>query len=1118
MRILDRDNFIKEENNIPKSDGILFEDLVEYLLKLEFDHIDWNRTKASWDGAKDFIGKKNGIPDVWAECKIYQNTLQLAIISKTLVMAINYQINRIIIFSWSKLTSGALKELANFTSVSKTQIQVFDDELLEALIIKHIHHKVIKDFFPGFDKQKLQCVTFKVKLDQFFCTDIHLDSSQIDHSKDISNPRSNQIDINTPCLFQVTIYPNSIDPTNITINLKDLLYKEYELGILNKEKLGIGKYCKISKKLEPGEIYSLRIYFAPSKRGNHEIPAFDITVNKDKLKTSIVKFNVSRLTKPTLVGADIEQALRNFHAKVSSNNLVYTTVASGLSGVGKSRFLEECISKLLKENYRICKFDGGSIQCKKFNSFVVELLTQLWRLPKPEIFKEECMFLDLTTSQDDYETYSNLYDVIKTCTYSEVASIEKIKEKIYHLFIEGFIKSGRVAILIDNVQSLDNSSIALVRELVKQTGRIGQNVSLLAFNTEELIYSHEALSFYQNLKEELSTDSNASFITIDEFSEKEVKLFVDTHLRSLSSESTFSQQYPLLFELICSHIQPRPLDLYLFFHLLTDNKVVELDDGTFYIDDFEEFNKILRGIERKTENILEKRFKKISDNTEYLDLLIFLLYFGEIDTDSLIDNLEIKQETIKKLKNGCWIKELTDKKITFYHSKIERFIINKESTFSKQKKADIFKTLNSNIEISKYPLINFALNPLKHLILDEAINELLELSTLNARNKLFATKICNYVTNKSYNVSPSLYLRAIPKICDLVAENNNTVKIEQLSNFSDKLKQYIPTNSEAISYFHVIRQFASYVCAVNPYKSINIIDEGLCRLNEFKEHFSPKTVDFIQMNLKNRLIFCYRTIRNEEKARIIGEEALAIAKEINNIPFICLCYLDLGYIYLGFAKDKQKLTKYWGQAVMLYNLHKEYVFRADYSIALGVMIAKAYLFAIEGNYMKAINQAEEVIGVAREKFYMHSEIAGILFKTIFEFKLHPKTYSDILVLTDNLIDRCLISYDSKNQSKGYHLKAIALCKQDEKHKAYTNFKYGLKILKRKKYLSASDEALIYDTISFLRKQGNYSDDIPAVYDILKEKNKYHKLQEFMQIDDLISPFMLFSDNEYNFPT
>ena len=1081
---------IKQKDNTFKYNGLAFENLVENLLNLEFDHLDWEKTKTSWDGARDFIGRKNGARDVWAECKMYKNTLQLNVISKTLIMAINYRINRIIIFSLSKLTPGTIKELANFSSTTVTHVQVFDDELLEGLIIKHIKEKAIKDFFPNVNEQDLKMIPLKPKIEQFFSTDIQLDSIQVDHSKDETNPRSNLINIDTPCMFQIIVYPNTIERVDVVIDLSKVLNKEKTLGILNKEKLDIDKNHKISKKMSPGEIYSLKIYFAPSQKGPQEVPICDVSINNSKLKTNVIKFNVTRLTRPILVGENVIQSLIDFHEKISSNNLIYTAVINGLGGVGKSRFLEECISKLLKENYRICKLDGKGTQCKNINLFAIEILTQLWKLPNPETFKDEFNTLELQTSKNDdyYFIHSGLYEIIKMCTISGQIISNEIESKI-HLFLkEGFIKQSRIAILIDNVQSLDNKSISLVKKLVEQTGLQGQNVTLLSFNTEELIYSHEATSFYNNLKEKLTNDSHGLFYSINEFSENEVILFVDAHLKNMNSNLTFSAQYPLLFELICKHIQPKPLDLYLFFNLLVEEQAVELDEGMFFVKDFEIFNNILLFVGKETEGILKQRLDKLQDDVESLDLLILLMYFGEIDIDSLTERLNVKYKTIENLANRCWIKILADKRVIFYHPKVERFIIENEHGLLEARGTIIFALLKNNHYVKNYPLVDFVINPSKDQVLPKAIDELLRLSTFNARNKLFATKIYHYVTGKFSTVTPPIYLKAIQKICDLIAENSMNIIIEKLSHFNEILSDYIPKESEVKLYFQVVRQYASFLCAEDPYKSISIINNGLSKLNKLKEElgYSEDIMDYVFMNLKNRLCYCYTTIRNQDKAREVGEEALEVAKKINNIPFVCLCYLDLGYIFLGAAMDKDKLIEYWGETVKYFNQNKENVFE-DISIALGAMTAEAYLYAIKDKaYDKAIDKAEEIIALSKECLSLHSEILGILAKTIFEFKLQPVNYNEIIALADNLIDKCLISYDSKNQSKGYHLKAIALCKQEGKNKeAYTNFKFGLKILKNKKNKSVSDEALICDETSFSVQQKNL--------------------------------FMIFADNEYNFP-
>jgi tetratricopeptide (TPR) repeat protein len=1112
---------VKQKNNTFKNDGLVFENLVENLLNLEFDHLNWEKTKTSWDGAKDFIGHKDGVLDVWAECKMYQNTLQLNVISKTLIMAINYQINRIIIFSWSKLTPGTIKELANFSSTTKTHIQVFDDELLEDLIFKHINNKTIKKFFPNVNEQSLKIRSFKPKIEQFFSAEIQLDSIQIDHSKDKSNPRSNQIYIDTPCMFQIMIYPNTIEEAEVVVDLSKIFKKEQVLGVLNKEKLDIDKFGKISKKMSPGEIYSLKIYFAPSQKGHQEIPACDIFINENKHHTTAVKFDVTKLTRPILVGGSVVQALKNFHAKISHNNLIYTAAIDGFGGVGKSRFLEECISKLLKENYRVCKLDGKGIQCKNFNLFVVELLTQLWKLPNPKIFKDEFSALELQTLEkdDDYFIYLGLYEIIRMCTLSEQTVSNEIENKIYQLFQEGFLKQSRIAILIDNVQSLDSKSISLVRNLTEQTGIPGQNVSLLTFNKEELIYSHEAASFYEDLKEKLPNDCNGLFFTLNEFSENEVILFVDAHLKSTNSDLTFSKQYPLLFESICKHIQPRPLDLYLFFYLLLDEKVVELDDGMFFINDFEAFNNILIGVGKKTEDILIQRLNKLQNNLESLDVLILLMCFGEIDVDSLIKKLGVKYETIENLANGCWIKIHTDKKITFYHPKIERFIIEKEYSLLEVRGTAISDLLNNNIDMKNYPLVNFAINPSENQILPKAIDELLKLSTLNARNKLFATKIYNCVTGKFSNVDPVVYLKAIQKICNLIAENSTDDIIEKLSHFNEILNDYIPKESEAKLYFQVIRQHASYLCAKDPYKSISIINDGLSKLNVFKKNFSEEVTNFISMNLKNRLSFCYRTIREQDKARKVGEEALNIAKKTNNLPFICLCYVDLGYIFLEAAKDKKKLIEYWDEAVNFFNQNKESIKKEDISIALAVMVVEAYLYAIKNKaYREAISKAEEIINLSKEHFYMHSEILGILAKTIFEFKQRPYSCDGIIALADSLIDRTLVSYDYKNQSKAYHLKAIALSKKEGKNnEAYIHFKYGLKVLENKKYLSVADEALIWDAISFSKRQEKKFGALIPSCNIRNNMAEYNKIEIFFKDEETANLFMIFADNEYNFP-
>ena len=80
-----------------KHDGQKFEDLVEDLLKLEYEKISWERTKTTHDGNKDFRGVY-AEEILWAECKNYKAKIDLKALAATLVMAEIQEINSIFFF------------------------------------------------------------------------------------------------------------------------------------------------------------------------------------------------------------------------------------------------------------------------------------------------------------------------------------------------------------------------------------------------------------------------------------------------------------------------------------------------------------------------------------------------------------------------------------------------------------------------------------------------------------------------------------------------------------------------------------------------------------------------------------------------------------------------------------------------------------------------------------------------------------------------------------------------------------------------------------------------------------------------------------------------------------
>ena len=95
-----------------KRNGILFEDLVECLLKIKYG-CEWIRTSKSHDNNRDFYLTTSEF-SYWAECKNYKDVIALDTIAPTLVMAQIFEVNKIIFFSYSDINFSAKNKIFSF--------------------------------------------------------------------------------------------------------------------------------------------------------------------------------------------------------------------------------------------------------------------------------------------------------------------------------------------------------------------------------------------------------------------------------------------------------------------------------------------------------------------------------------------------------------------------------------------------------------------------------------------------------------------------------------------------------------------------------------------------------------------------------------------------------------------------------------------------------------------------------------------------------------------------------------------------------------------------------------------------------------------------------------------
>lgn len=1096
--------------NQKKYNGFCFEDLIEVLLDIEFGNNQWKKTRPIKDGGKDFVCRP--LPNHWAECKMHDNRIQLTVISKTLVMAINENIKRVLFFSYSKLTQGTRRELSRFSCAADMVIQIFDDDLLEELILKNIKDRRLRIFFPGLTKIDYPKISAHHVFKQFFSKNVEISANQLLTEEKGLTQRSNRVDVNQPCLFELTVDAQSTKKTNIQLDVSELL-REDKFVLINEAKLHINNNI-IKRCLFPGEVCAFRFYFTPMVVGSQIFPSIPITIGCCNYRTTPIKIEVTRSVRPVLIGQRVQDYLDEFKKCISSSNFVQASVVFGNSGVGKSRFIEECTSKLLAEDYRICLLDGKSSRCHDVNKFVIELLVQLWRIPNPDIFDDADTFEAVLEPCDRIE--EKMHKVIRrglnTILFQEADLADVC------LLLEKIITSKRVAILLDNVQSLDALSLLLVGKIFDLIGRIGQGQFVFSFNNEELIYSQKASSLFVKFAEQRA-NRHIHLYRLEEFSKNDVKMFVDTHLGGISASRRFSQQYPLLFEKICEHIHPSPLDLYLFFKYLWDDGIAVLDNGIFFINDFQRFNTALISLTPELRDILTYRFHKLEQKEEVLRIFLFLSFVGDVAPQEICQLLHVDYEIIDELINGCWLRLDNLGRIDFYHPKIACFLLDKNDFLIAKQGYEVARYLKQEGYDVRYPILDFALAaPIdKQALLDAALQQIKRITIADARNQMLARKLYSYIIQQSLSeLSPSLYLEYIHHICLLVAREDPKIIIDCFAKLNDILVNYKPYQSEINIVFQLIRQQASYLCAIDPLQSIHILKNGLLRLNDFGAEYDAYK-QFIEMQFNNRLSYCYRMLSNRTQAEKFGLEALYVAEALGDETYVCICNIDLGYIYYGDIKDKDNLIRYWKRAVECYRKNEVYMLNHEYHLAFSCMLLESYIVALEErDYAKATDLLDTVIQLAREKIgCIHHEILGLKAKAIWSIRQNTKL-GNVVMLLDSMIDRCLISSDDKNLIKAYHLKAIALDYMKEKELSQSHFLYALTLLSKKKYCSISDKALLWDAAAFYNKQGIRSSSlVKSSFDLtLWKKNG---IDYFENQNWEMCLFMLFKDQQYNYP-
>ncbi|MAM33793.1 MAG: hypothetical protein CMI36_16440 [Owenweeksia sp.] len=1133
-------SFKKDNNGREVFDGELFEELIRLVLDTHFSG-NWNQTTRTWDGGKDFVDRSITGLEAWAECKMYKAPLSIKVVSNTLVMAIGHhpKVKRLIIFSFSQLNENTRQHLSRFSESSNIEVQVFDDEKLEALILSS--KLVLRRFFPAVQPIYKASELPALDIVPSFSTDVHIDRSQLEGIDGVDKFRKTLVPINTPCLYEIFIRSNQIAKSEkIVIDLSPFMESENAINLLNRNAINTDPNHCLHKELLPGELTSVKILLAPVSTRVQTIPSISYSIGKKTTALPPIQVNVPRLNRPSLVGKPVYDALEAFETRISGKNTITLAAVSGKSGVGKTRFLEEAEMRLLSNNYHVLRMDGRDHRCEVFNTFVIGLLAQIWRLPNINLFSSDTNTYTRSKNRD------TLFD--KVCYYvyqsqTEKNTLNEELEQILDLAIQGLI-SQRAALLIDNVQKLDHSTIHFLTKLSERiTGTVGQVALLFAFNEDELIYSTDSALFRNKLQKEASfVKGSIQFFDLPQFSRNSVEMFLNTICGSMGLDEKFTTHYPALTDLIYESVLPRPLDLYQLFLAAQDEQIARVDDGFFFVKDTEVFYELIKRVSGTTKNILTERLKLFISKPNQLSFLLVLAYLGEGDVNLFMSLSGCSSYEVDRLIENGWVRYTNGNQVDFYHPSIERFlieIINHENQnkylhfIQDQSLTDVIaeRLLKSGVE-DIYPLARFALSGNDAQFLDAALEAIKTLKDTvpTIRKKMHAQALYEFIIRPN-NIPPASYIDAIQAICNLSAEGQVQNMTNRLWTCRQRLNSFTPTtNHAAYALCGIIRQYASYSSLLGkPEIGEQILRDELSKVDLLSGVIDTYTLSKIKVNYMNRRCVCLKGMGDMKLAEEIGKKALEMALQYDHKEFACLILIDLCGIYRSEKKDFEHYSNYVERALSFYEVNRKEINELEPSIEFSCLENKAHLEGLRGNIQVAIRSAEQLIRLTEKSYSHYYMLRGLLAKAVLncrqqlsETQLDKQDLDLLKEMINEIEDLSIISRIDRFYIKALHLHAILNCHTGNTHGAKALFVAALEKLEsdlqkntKNTYITPSNGALLWDAANFWIEY-MIEEPFPIKHYLLRGTNvsDIHKAISNRQVK---VPFTLFATESFNYP-
>ena len=623
-------------------DGKIFEELVQKILDLEYGPNRWKRTADSWDGSRDFEWH-TARSYKWAECKNYEDSISLNVISNTLVMAMVDFADEILIFSYSKIKHPVLNKLIQYADVSQKKIRIYADESLEEIILLHFD-ELQPQFFPSahFEKADLEClapyISCQIIADPVISYTMNTDLGAIPKSP-------SEINFDTVLCLNIYVYNKSSRKIIAETAIK---WMPGDFFVLNSNKKSVIKFALAPNSIIVKKIYFRALKFSPTLR----FPELTIVCGEHKKNFLFGTVRCSWIGDCTLQGASYKEINKVFETNVLRGNFFRAINFYGTSGTGKSRLLKECENIALGCGFRVIRF-RTNLQRKEFSNvknIISELICGIYDVPDLEDV------LSYSSENNLSEVYQILYNIRHN---SE--NVDYIEKTIVPVVTHKLMKTC-CYISIDNIQYYPAPFISLLHSIIERLltennyckSRIG-----ISFNMDYISQQKECISLWNFLYK------NKNYIISKEITgfatENETRLFLNQLIQNSDLE-------PEQAQMIVKASNGNPFYVKAYLKLLeTENIIIPQRDGYIIPPAKQEvFKERMKSIPDDISGVLENRWNyylKNHDHAQSLQILGVLHIFQKLGNEliekfclpeAIIDDLSkfhflIKQNEIEQV-------------------------------------------------------------------------------------------------------------------------------------------------------------------------------------------------------------------------------------------------------------------------------------------------------------------------------------------------------------------------------------------------------------------------------------------------------------------------------------